>query len=314
MKIVALMGVKDDVELIGACIGHLWSIGVDLVIAYDDGSTDGTLDILNTMKSEEHLWVVNVDRLEPRRQVISETWRLEYARKAKAEWVLFLDADEFWIPATGSLRDCVDLAGADVITVNRFNVPLTRRGLLLPEELSPSQYGDLILCVRTIPNFHLYIEQHPEVPWILGAPIVPKVMSRPDLIKTVGAGGHLIEPCDSRELRHVKALELLIAHLPFTTFERFERKASNITGIVRAFPEFFSGYVAWHWKRWAYMLESGQLREEFERQIFNEPLLSRMFEAGVIQTASAVLNGMRSTPGPAPGPDPDYNQLLEEWF
>ena len=307
------MGVKDDVELIDACIRHLWSIGVDLVIAYDDGSTDGTLDILNSLKSEEHLWVVNVENLRPRRPHLTETWRLEYSRKANPDWVFFLDVDEFWVPATGSLRDCCNRDDVDVLTVDRFNVALTEKGAIAPEALTPSRYDELLLCIETIPDFRLYLEQHPEVPWVLGNPIIPKVLARPDLISTVGAGGHLVESRGGTELRHAKALDVFIAHFPFTTFDRFERKVSNITGIIQEFPEFFFGYVAWHWTRWASMFESGQLREEFERQVFSERLVKQMMDAGVISTAAQILDRLKKH-GSAKTHNPDYDRLLEEWF
>ena len=36
--------------------------------------------------------------------------------------MIFLDADEFWLPASGSLKDCEALQAADVVTVERYNV------------------------------------------------------------------------------------------------------------------------------------------------------------------------------------------------
>jgi glycosyltransferase involved in cell wall biosynthesis len=294
MKIVALLGVKDEVELIGASINHLRSIGVDLIVAYDDGSTDGTLEVLEALKTKDDLWVVHVDRVEPWSQAITETYRLEWARKTNADWFLFLDADEFWIPASGSLRDCHSLESSDILTVDRFNVPLTRRGPLVPDEFSPSHYQDLFLCVKTIPYFHLYIEQHSDVPWILGQPIVPKVLARAEVIGTVSAGGHFVEPAGDRPVRRAKPADLLIAHVPFTTFESFERKVTNIGRVIRVSPHFFSGYVAWHWKRWASMLEAGHLREEFERQVLDEQTLASLLEAGVIRPASAIFDERRT--------------------
>jgi glycosyltransferase involved in cell wall biosynthesis len=292
MKIVALLGVKDEVELIGASINHLRSIGVDLIIAYDDGSTDGTLEVLEALKTKDDLWVVHVDRVEPWSQAITETYRLEWARKTNADWFLFLDADEFWIPATGSLRDC-SLEKADILTVDRFNVPLTQRGPLVPGEFSPAHYKDLFLCVETIPDFHLYIEQHPGAPWILGQPIVPKVLARANVIDTVSAGGHFVESVGDSPVRRTRPSDLVIAHVPFTTFERFERKVINIGEVIRVSPDFFNGYVAWHWKRWSSMLETGHLREEFNRQVLDEHLFASLLESGVIRTAAAIFDERR---------------------
>ena len=43
MKIAANLSVLDEVGLIAKCINHLRSIGVDLIVVTDAGSTDGTL-------------------------------------------------------------------------------------------------------------------------------------------------------------------------------------------------------------------------------------------------------------------------------
>lgn len=312
MKIVALLGVKDEVELIRTSINHLWSIGVDLIIAFDDGSTDGTVEVLESLKTKDDLWLVHVDREEPWREAITEAWRLAFARRAQADWILFLDADEFWIPATGSLRDCASLDNSDILTVDRFNVPLTRRGALMPVELSPSSYEELFLCTETIPDFHLYIEQHPKVPWILGQPIVPKVMARASVISTVSAGGHFVEPVGDRPPRRAQPSDLLIAHVPFTSFARFERKARNMVSIIQQCPDFFSGYVGWHQQRWASMFESGKLREEFERQVFGEALMNNLLEAGVVRSASVLFDQRtRSEPGTA---SLWYEKLVGHWF
>jgi hypothetical protein len=53
---------------------------------------------------------------------------IESVRAAPADWVLFQDADEFWLPASGSLRHCASLTGNDIVTVNRFNVVATENG------------------------------------------------------------------------------------------------------------------------------------------------------------------------------------------
>jgi glycosyltransferase involved in cell wall biosynthesis len=279
------MGVKDEVELVRTSINHLRSIGVDSIFVFDDGSTDGTLEVLNELKTRDDLWVVNVN-LDLSKPEAIQTQGLTFARKAHADWVLFLDADEFWIPATGSLKDCLSLADSDILNVDRFNVPLTERGPLLPDDLSPSHYQDLYLCVGTIPNFHIYREQHPEVPFILGAPLGPKVMARPGAIRAVTPGGHTVEPLREGLERRARPLDLIIAHVPFSSFGRFERKVMNISQLIRVMPDFFSKYNVWHWQEWASQLKEGRLREEFERQLLDEQLLADLIQSGSIRSAS----------------------------
>ena len=42
MRIAANLSVKDEVELIETTIAHLHAIGVDVIVACDMGSTDGS--------------------------------------------------------------------------------------------------------------------------------------------------------------------------------------------------------------------------------------------------------------------------------
>ena len=64
MKLLAHLGVRNEVELIERCIAHLWQIGVDHIVVCDMYSTDGTAEILKQHKSER-FEVVNVAISEP---------------------------------------------------------------------------------------------------------------------------------------------------------------------------------------------------------------------------------------------------------
>src|SRR5688572_15242144 len=102
MRFAALLGVKDEVELIRPCVAHLRHIGVDQIIVSDYGSTDGTLEILADEQRAGDLVLESVDVLTV---ADYEQWSVReraLAESTGADWVLFLDADEFWIPASGS--------------------------------------------------------------------------------------------------------------------------------------------------------------------------------------------------------------------
>src|SRR5262249_32197424 len=110
MRIAAYLGVKDEVELIERTIKHLRAIGVDLIIAVDSRSTDGTAEILQSYESKDDFWLFQTDELG--RGHSEETWmrrNVEIIKRAQADWVILLDADEYWLPASGSLKDCLAL-------------------------------------------------------------------------------------------------------------------------------------------------------------------------------------------------------------
>ena len=143
--ITAHLGVKDEVELIEPCIDHLRAIGVDLIIACDMGSTDGTYEILEKHRSDDGLWAYRVTELDPDTE---ETWTraaMALIKSAKADWAFFLDADEFWIPASGCLKQCRALAEADALSVPRYSIPLAPGGPAMPNLLVP-EAGTRICC------------------------------------------------------------------------------------------------------------------------------------------------------------------------
>ena len=113
-RIAAYLGVKDEAELIEATIAHLRAISVDHIVACDMGSTDGTWELLERYRSKDDFWLVQLDDHEPG---YFENWDRTVADQVKqtgADWAIFLDADEYWIPASGSLKACAALGTADI--------------------------------------------------------------------------------------------------------------------------------------------------------------------------------------------------------
>lgn len=104
MRIVQMVAVGDDADIVGAQIAFHLSAGVDFVIAADQGSTDGTTEILESYEREGYLRRVTVEDGRP-----EGDWRTDLARMAVAEhgaeWVISGDVDEFWWPRGEGLAD-----------------------------------------------------------------------------------------------------------------------------------------------------------------------------------------------------------------
>jgi glycosyltransferase involved in cell wall biosynthesis len=289
MRIVAYLGVKDEVELIERTIKHLRAIGVDLIIAVDSRSTDGTVEILKSHESKDNFWLFQMDELG--RDDTEQIWarrNMEIIQRAEADWVILLDADEFWLPLSGSLKDSSDLCSSDVLSVDRFNVPLQPSGAMLPDELIPSRYSEILLFVEPIPNLQRQLQENPCTPWIRGVP-VPKVMARAKQIAGWTLGMHDAIPALGTEPARSKPSDLIIAHLPFTTFSRFARKIENIRSVFARFDAYFPGQMGWHWRRWVRLAEEGRLREEFEKQICTEDAVAEFRRRRILCSATELL-------------------------
>ena len=287
MRIVVSLGIKDEVEIIERTIAHLWSIGVDLVIACDMGSTDGTIEALERLRSREDLWLVRMSD-----EYDQDTWtgkNLDLLQQAKADWVIFLDADEYPLPASGSIRDCAAMASADIVSLDRFNVPLTPVGPAFPDVLTPSTYDDVLLVVNPIEDFWSTRHRDPQVPWITTR-IRPRFIAQPRTIRGVTAGVHDVLAVDETSVRRSKAGDLFIAHLPFTTSGRFRRKIQNARQLLVTHDAYFGPHSALHWRRWVAMDERS-LDEEFSRQVFDAGTIADLRRRGVVRSATEVFRG-----------------------
>ena len=212
------------------------------------------------------------------------------ARSTGADWVLFLDADEFWIPASGSLRDCRHLLEADVLAVDRFNVGLTSRQQSMPPRTWLERHDDLLLFTIMPAHFRQYVEDHPEVPFITLMPGA-KVMARPRAIAGVAPGSHdVLGQSADASVQRFAATDLLIAHVPFSTAARFARKLENIRSELAQNPACYDGDLAWHWKRWAAMTDCDAISREFARQMMDDEELARLRASRVVRSAQEIFD------------------------
>lgn len=284
MRIAAHLGVKDEIELIEAALAHLARIGVDQIIVCDMSSTDGTERVLARHEGRA-FEVIRLSDTEPDDFAGWASANLEKIRNVDADWIVFLDADEFWLPASGSLKRLAGLDACDLLAVDRYNVPLAAEGALLPEPPEPSRYADALLIVEPVPAFREVLQQSEDEAWIRAVPM-GKVMVRPSCVGALTIGMHDVVPPPGRALRRAKADDVVIAHLPFTTRARFKAKVENIRKVFDVHDAFFADRMAWHWRRWVELARAGKIDAEFDRAIYAPAKIAELRGAGVIRSAA----------------------------
>lgn len=305
MRFAALLGVKDEVELIGPALAHLRAIGVEHVIASDAGSSDGTAEVLAAAARQGGVELMPFDDdayddgAAERRSTDEACAR---ARRAGADWLLFLDADEFWLPATGRLADTAGLATARAVTVPRFNVPRLPTGAAISVPATPDRYADILLYApdedREVGRAR--VRGDADSPWIamMG---VAKVMIRPDGRDTTSEGHHgAIDAATGRRVLAAAAADLVIAHVPFTSEARFARKVANIAALVAASGDQWPDTSAWHWKRWLEIIaRDGGVGGEVARNTVTPAALGELRRAGVVRSAAELLGPSYRAGAPA---------------
>ncbi|CAN5166064.1 hypothetical protein BH20ACT13_BH20ACT13_24050 [soil metagenome] len=97
--------VRDEADIVDEQLAFHFDAGVDLVVATDNGSQDGTTEILERYEREGRLHLIH----EPGEDLRQSEWVTRMARLATtefgADWVLNTDADEFWWPQGAGLGE-----------------------------------------------------------------------------------------------------------------------------------------------------------------------------------------------------------------
>ncbi len=285
MRIGAVVGVKDEAELIVPCIERLEAIGVDAIVVLDDHSTDGTGEVVDERAAHSG------GRL--RRVTFAPNLRENLHRDGPAlqpliadhapDWILFTDADEFWLPAVGGLREIVARAETEALLVDRFNTPLTEGVLALGRGDDPALFLDAPLIVKR-DRLTSSSMREGEVRWVMNA-IAPKMICRADRLAAFEPGSHAARSAAGSRLTTSVPADLVILHAPLTTYTRFERKVENARAFFARWIKDYPGEMAWHWKHWIKLKDQGGLREEFERQRMRNGELVALQREGVIMSA-----------------------------
>jgi Glycosyl transferase family 2 len=107
MKLVMTLKVRDEEDVLGSNLRYHLAQGIDFFIVTDNGSVDRTPEILSAYQRAGLMHLLDDDS--PDYFAMHGEWVSRMARLAAtdfgADWVIHTDADEFWWPVNGTLRD-----------------------------------------------------------------------------------------------------------------------------------------------------------------------------------------------------------------
>jgi len=294
VKVAAIVGVKDERDLIKPCLERLWSVGVGPILVLDDQSTDGTRDVIERLSARSPAPLVRTTFAHD----FGQNLRLDsdvfapFMQQHSPDWLLFIDADEFLICVNNDLRAILTKSDAPVLSIERFNVPLTRDPFIPASGTNSGDFlGVSLIASQEVLNRTL-LEETPGRRWIMHR-ILPKLVCRPEKVAHLGLGWHSASNSRGQVIPVNAAKGIVIVHLPMTTPERFVGKVDNAREFFRRWADHYPGEAAWHWKRWVDLADRGLLDAEFEAQRMDEATVQRLSDLGVIERASAVLEKSR---------------------
>lgn len=224
MKLIMTLMVRDEVDVIAAMIDHHLAQGIDSIIVTDNGSVDGTLEILQSYLTSGKVRL-HQDPVHRKQQHSTVT---SMAREAYlelgADWVLNADADEFWVAVNPALtlRDALEHTPTDI---QSFQVPVI--DLTGPPAISGSGFSRLIYrdnrTTEEMESLGLRAHSTPNAVHIGSADIV------------VSQGNHAASLASLGNPEPDFAIEVL--HLPWRSWTQFQQKVENAGRAYDANPD-----------------------------------------------------------------------------
>jgi hypothetical protein len=207
MKLVMTLLVRDEADVLDEQLAFSFAAGVDFVVATDHGSTDGTSEILERYADAGRLLLHRESGSEYRQA----EWVTRMARVAASElgadWVINSDADEFWWPCGGGLKDVLARLPRHVGVV----------GTLV--RVFPPQDGEGPFYE------HMNVRFTPAAP--VNDPTSPfrvntRLVHRASPTVRIARGNAGVSGLDARLVRALAPIEVL--HFPIRGLAHFERK------------------------------------------------------------------------------------------
>lgn len=243
--------VRDEADIVAATVEHHLAAGVDFIVATDNGSVDGTTEILERYRDAGVLEL----RHEPGRDYEQARWVTAMARRAAeshgADWVINGDADEFLWPGTATDVDRTAIPDALATIDSRCGtVEMVRDNLVA----DPTRKGPW-------PSTHVLRDTLALS--ARGTRIGNKVCHRADPGVTVGFGNHSATGVPG-ELAAERPLGIL--HVPDRGLEQFTRKVANAGSAFAANTRLDPG-IGWHMREdYQLLLDDDLARAWAQRQ------------------------------------------------
>lgn len=240
--------VRDEADIVAQNIRFHLAQGVDRIIVTDNGSIDGTRDILADFERQDVLKLID----EPGRDYSQWRWMTRMAHIARddmgADWLLPNDADEFWWNGGKSLKDAItketEGSNVSIMKCQRLNMfygrdcpsnTLWNRGIIFRHSspVPPECLRDFMNDPRNHPHFFSYR-------------LPGKVLLRSRGLKTIHQGNHGAD-YDIDVSQTDTAIR--IYHFPVRSLNQFASKSCN-GGSAYARNTHLPNSTGWHKRRW----------------------------------------------------------------
>jgi Glycosyl transferase family 2 len=275
MKLVVTVLARDEADVIDAQVAFHLNAGADLVIATDNNSGDGTTEILERYAGEGVLHLIH----EPTEGLRQGEWVTRMARLAAtdfgADWVINTDADEFWWPRGGSLKEVLR------VVPERYGIVQAFWRSFVPRPDDDTSFAERMTARLT---------QYAPIndPTSFYRPVV-KVAHRADPQVVVARGNHTLLGSSFALLTTWHPLEVL--HFPLRSRAQWRRKVQlQGDAFTKHIERAGTGY---HLKSYD-ALQEGRMDEQYESLVVDDVALERGLADGTLVVDTRLRDSLRT--------------------
>jgi len=274
MNLVVTVLARDEADVIDAQVAFHLNAGADFVIATDNNSQDGTTEILERYEREGVLHLIR----EPAEGLRQGEWVTRMARLAAtehaADWVINTDADEFWWPRGGSLKEVL------AAVPDRYGIVQGFWRSFVPRPDDGASFAERMTARLS--------QQAPiNDPTSFYRPVV-KVAHRGDPNVTVARGNHALAESKFLTLTTWHPIEVL--HFPLRSQAQWMRKVQlQGDAFTKHIERSGTGY---HLKGYD-ALQSGRIEEQHQSLVVDDTALEQGIGDGTMVIDTRLRDAMR---------------------
>ncbi len=265
-RIVLITMPYDQVDIVEDFLDWHLDLGIDLILALDGESADGTRDVLDRYaRTKPVVWFALAERDMSKYSIADELAAMARDRY-EADWIIYCDVDEFVCTHGKGLRTV--LADSDREGITLLNLP--RRTMTGPP-IPPGRRATEVLTLRidrtVLPTVETLMSTgEQQISWDLPVPFAFLEVGGHVAIRAAAIGSFASGMHSAAVTWGTSATsDLYILHYAIRGYEELRQKVRNTEKWLEDNPHLPLGW-GWHWRRWIQLEKAGRLREDYERQ------------------------------------------------